>query len=85
VNVDEMRLRASSLAPACLLELWAVEYSSRQRAFHVHQVNEMLEVNTAHITAGLGSAPDYVPVGFAYSHDEATAIRKRVQALQEER
>lgn len=80
---DRAAASPSALALKCVLRLWAVEYSARQQAFHVQRVESMLEQNAANILSDGGWAPDYVPVSFALSHEEATALREKLQALQE--
>jgi|SRR6266404_6885719 len=53
-------------------ELWAVEYSVRQRAFSVRTVNEMLENNRSNLEAD--NSVDYSPIAFTYTRDDADEL-----------
>ena len=55
------------------MDLWVVEYSLSQRAFHISTVREMLETNFRMIVQHQESN-DYLVVGVAETRQEADEI-----------
>lgn len=57
-------------------ELFVVEFSVNQQAFHKHTISEMLEVNIR--TIFLRGKSDYLPIGIFNTSDDADKFIKEV-------
>lgn len=59
--------------------LWVVEYSGTQKAFHIETLAEALRSNSRQFAEG--GMVDYVPLAIVSSHDEASTLCDRLEAL----
>jgi hypothetical protein len=59
--------------------LWVVEYSGTQKAFHIETLAEALRSNREQFAEG--GMVDYVPLAIVSSHDEASTLCDRMEAL----
>ena len=67
------------------MELWVVEYSQRQGAFHVEQLVDMLRGSVSQFKDDVDGDRDYVVLGIAESHDEAHELVKKLREAREAR
>lgn len=58
---------------------WVAEYSKSQDAMHVHRVGDAIDSNLGQILRA-GVANDYLMVGLAGTHDEASTICDALRA-----
>lgn len=58
---------------------WVVEYSGTQKAFHIETLTEALRSNRRQFADG--GMVDYVPLAIVSSHDEASELCDRLEAL----
>ena len=64
-----------------ILKLYVAVWSEKQQAFHVETVEEMLQRNLAsYYHDGDAADSDWLCVGFADSHREASSCIRRVKA-----
>lgn len=59
--------------------LWVVEYSGTQKAFHIETLAEALRSNREQFAAG--GMVDYVPLAIVSSHEQASEMCDRMEAL----
>lgn len=62
-----------------ILKLIVVEYSLKQKAFHVHKVSEMVKINFANIKAK--RTIDYLPLGIFETQEQADDFISKMRPI----
>ncbi len=62
-----------------LMKLWVVEFSKRQGAFHVEEVQDMIRGNIDQFIDNSTGDRDYVVVGFTESHEQSHELVKKLR------
>jgi hypothetical protein len=60
-----------------MLSMWVLEWSQKQKYFHIHTVDEMLRANLSGSMAGGKS--DYIPIGLFGCYDEAQSASNELR------
>ena len=63
--------------------LWAVEFSPKKAVFRMCHLSEVLKRNMSALDPNERLEGDYIPVGFAESHQEAAELLTELKALHE--